>query len=126
MSILNVYAVALGQAVNFQKSEVYFSHNTPEQVQMELAGLLGVQARLGEGKYLGLPSINGRNRTATFKYIKERVWKKLNSLSGRFLSIAGKEVLVKAVLQAIPSYCMSAYLLPKSLCKDIERMVNSY
>lgn len=67
--------------------------------------MLGVHARLGEGKYLGLPSIIGRSRTVTFKYIKDRVWKKLNSLSGKLLFLAGREVLIKSALQAaIPFY----------------------
>ena len=37
----------------------------------------------------------------------------------RFLSQAGKEILLKAVIQAIPSFCMSVFLLPKSLCVEI-------
>lgn len=68
----------------------------------------------------------GRSKKFTFSYIKDRVWKKLNSLSGRFLSLAGREVLIKSVLQAIPSYCMSAFLLSTSPCEEIEIMLNSY
>ena len=41
------------------------------------------------------------------------------------LSQAGKEVL-KTVTQAIPSYAISVFLIPKSLCDEIERMMNSY
>lgn len=85
-----------------------------------------MRAALGGGKYLGLPSIIGKSKKSTFQYKKERVWKKLNSLSGRFLSSAGKEILIKYVLQAISSYCMSVFLLPTSLYEEIERLINSY
>jgi hypothetical protein len=34
--------------------------------------------------------------------------------------------LKKSVLQAIPSYIMSIYLLPEGTIKDIERMMNSF
>jgi hypothetical protein len=34
--------------------------------------------------------------------------------------------MIKSVLQAIPSYVMSIYLLPESTIKDIERMMNSF
>lgn len=63
----------------------------------------------------------GRNRKA-----KDKIWRKINSIGGKFLSKAGNEVMIKSVLQSIPSYIMSAYLLPKSTCEEIERMLNSY
>lgn len=61
---------------------------------------LGARSVIGTGKYLGLPSMVGKSKKSTFAYIKDRVWKKLNSLCGKFLSSAGREVLIKAVLQA--------------------------
>ena len=42
------------------------------------------------------------------------------------LSGAEKEILLKTVVQAIPSYAMSVFLLPLSLCEELERMMNSY
>jgi hypothetical protein len=34
--------------------------------------------------------------------------------------------MIKSVLQAIPSYVMSIYLIPESTIRDIERMMNSF
>ncbi|KAM1209964.1 hypothetical protein ACFX2J_015428 [Malus domestica] len=36
------------------------------------------------------------------------------------LSLAGKEVLIKAVIQAIPSYPMNLFKFPKAVCKDLD------
>lgn len=58
-----------------------------------LADTLGVQQVLGTGKYLGVPSMIGRNRKATSKFIKYRIWKQINSWSSRSLSQAGRETL---------------------------------
>jgi hypothetical protein len=81
---------------------------------------------LGTGKYLGLPSMIGRNKQATFSFIKDRVWQKINSWSIKCLSKAGREVMVKYVLQSIPSYVMSIFLLPSSLIDSIEKMLNVF
>ncbi|GLT71411.1 hypothetical protein SLA2020_434320 [Shorea laevis] len=43
-----------------------------------------------------------------------------------FLSQAGKEILIKAVIQAIPTYTMSVFQLPKSLCKELNGLMNSF
>jgi hypothetical protein len=59
----------------------------------------------------------GKNRIHVFKNIKEKVARKLHNWKSRLLSLAGKEVLLKAVVQAIPTYSMSVFLLPVSLCK---------
>ncbi|GAU40629.1 hypothetical protein TSUD_190060 [Trifolium subterraneum] len=39
---------------------------------------------------------------------------------------AGKEIMIKSVLQAISSYVMSMFILPTSLIDDIEKMINAF
>jgi len=68
---------------------------------------------MGTGKYLGLPSMIGRDKRYVFSFIKDRIWKRINAWRGRALSKAGKKVMIKSVLQSIPSCIMSIYLLPK-------------
>ena len=43
-----------------------------------------------------------------------------------FLSQAGKEVMIKAVVQSIPAYPMGVFKLPIDLCKDIEAMIRKF
>ena len=68
----------------------------------------------------------GRSKKAAFSFIKDRVWQKINSWSRKCLSKAGKEVMIKSVLQAIPSYVMSIFRLPNSLLNEIEKMMNAF
>jgi hypothetical protein len=125
-NILNIYEAASGQVISLPKSEVFYSRNVTDALKDSITNILGVRAVLGTGKYLGMPSMIGRNRTAIFAYIKDRVWQRINSWSSKCLSKAGREVMIKSVLQAIPSYVMSLFQLPTTLITTIERMMNSF
>uniref|UniRef100_A0A803PDH6 Uncharacterized protein n=1 Tax=Cannabis sativa TaxID=3483 RepID=A0A803PDH6_CANSA len=48
------------------------------------------------------------------------------SWEGRLLSKAGREVLLKTVAQALPSYAMSVFLLPLDTCSALESMMSKY
>jgi ribonuclease HI len=126
MSLLDIYGAASGQEINLAKSEEFFSRNLSEAAQADLSSIMGVKHVLGTGNYLGLPSMVGRSKKATFGYIKDRIWKKINSWRGRALSKAGKDVMIKSVLQSIPTYTMSVYMVPDSIINDIEKMINSF
>lgn len=54
------------------------------------------------------------------------MWKKIQGWKEKFLSRAGKEILVKAVAQAIPLYVMSCFDITKTFCEDISSMVCRY
>ena len=44
----------------------------------------------------------------------------------KFLSKAGKKVLIKLVAHAIPNYIMGCFLLPHDLCNKIELMISNF
>jgi len=89
-NIISTYELASGQAISLPKSEIYCSRNVPDDLKVHIKDILGVQVVLGTCKYLGLPSMIGRDRKATFAYIKDRVWQKINSWSGKCLSKVGR------------------------------------
>jgi len=45
---------------------------------------------------------------------------------GCALSKTGKEVMIKFVLEAIPSYIMSIYIMSNSAIDDIEKMIRKF
>ena len=58
--------------------------------------------------------------------MKEKIAKKMFGWKEKMLSIGGREILRKAVAQAIPTYTMSYFLLPKGLCDEIEGMMRRF
>lgn len=81
---------------------------------------------LNVGCYLGLLSLVGRDKKYIFQYVKERLFSKLQSWRTKKLSKAGKEILIKAAAQVIPSFCMSTFLLSSNLLDELQRMLNSF
>lgn len=58
--------------------------------------------------------------------LKERIWSRINGWKEKFLFSAGKEILLKAVIQAIPTYTISVFQLPKALCEQINSMMSKF
>lgn len=121
-NILNKYADISGQCINLGKSAVTFSAKTPPEVKLRVKATLGIDAEGGIGKYLGLPELFGRKKRDIFAAILNRIRQRIQSWTTRFLSGAGKQVLLKAVLAAMPCYSMSCFKLPASLCKQIQSL----
>ena len=57
-----------------------------------------------------------------FLSLRKRVWKKIQGWKGKLLSRAGKEVLIKAMAQSIPTYTMRVFQLPGKLCDELDAM----
>jgi hypothetical protein len=47
-------------------------------------------------------------------------------LESQFSIPTRKEVLLKAIIQVIPTYCMLVFLLPIALCKEINRLMQIF
>ncbi|KAL5577529.1 hypothetical protein UlMin_019228 [Ulmus minor] len=117
---LVLYEKASGQSINFDKSALSFSPNTGEMDREEICAMFGVTQVEGHDMYLGVPTFSMRNKRLQFGYIRDRVFKKLQGWKEKKFSQGGKEVLLKAVIQAIPIYAMSYYIISDGIVKEIE------
>ncbi|GAA0141530.1 hypothetical protein LIER_02655 [Lithospermum erythrorhizon] len=95
-TILRRYEESSGQAVNYSKSTVWFSPNVQGESKRAMLDILGVSERGVRGKVDG--------------------WQT------KSLSKAGKQVMIKAVLQAIPPYAIQCFKLPTTLCHELEAL----
>ena len=125
-STLMEYEEASGQKVNTNKSSISFNPNTAQETRDEIFNILGPMQNSRHTKYLGLPSLIGRSKKQVFAILKERVGQKLAGWKSKLLSMGGKEILIKVMAQAIPTYTMSCFFLPQGLCDDMERMMKNF
>ena len=58
--------------------------------------------------------------------VTAKLAKKLAGWKEKLLSKAGKEVLIKVVAQAIPTYTMSCFKIPDSLCDEMTNLISNF
>ena len=124
--ILQIYCKVSGQQVNMDKSSIHFAKGVPQSTKGEIMNLLEVHNMSLSDKYLGMPSDVGVSVSGAFKYLKDRVWKWVQGWMEQSLSARGKEILIKAVAQAIPTYSMSCFKLPRGLCEHINSVLRKF
>jgi hypothetical protein len=112
--------------MNKDKTSIFFSSNTSQKAWNYFLQLSRVLATQRYDKYLGLLALVGKSRVREFKSIEDRVWNRLNGRKIKFLSQAGKEILLKAIIQAIQTYGMSVFLLPQALFKEINSVIQKF
>jgi hypothetical protein len=61
-----------------------------------------------------------------YKTIKERLAKRFTTWVEKYMSMGAKEVLIKSVAQAIPTYIMGVFKLPMTMCEDITQMIRYF
>ena len=88
-------------------------------MKAQICALLNIMIEALNDKYLGLSSKVQIDKTDCFQYLIDHVMQRVNGWIKRQLSLGGKEILLKSVAQAIPSYEMSVFKIPKEVCKGI-------
>ena len=71
LDILDVYGKCSSQQINRSKTTIFFSKSMKVESRNQIKLALGVPEIIQYEKYLGLPSLVGRNKKASFNYIKE-------------------------------------------------------
>ena len=124
--ILVKYEKASGQKVNLEKSSIIVGARIDSQRRTQIQNILNIHVTGGGGKYLGLPEQFGRSKVKEFEGIVQKIKAITSQWHNQFLSQAGKEVLIKSVLQAKPVYPMSCFLIPKTTCDEINAILSEF
>lgn len=112
--------------MNFNKSAVIFSKNVREEDRQHISHILGIDIVESHDYYLGLPAEWGRNKTQSLNFVKERLQKRVEGSKENLLTHGGKEVMLKSVVGAIPTYAMGIIRFPATICDEMEKIHNSF
>ncbi|XP_042950131.1 uncharacterized protein LOC122282245 [Carya illinoinensis] len=124
--LLDTYEQASGQRLNKEKALILFSKNTKAEARDLITQVAGIQSSQPYDKYLGLLVEIGRSKTKAFRSVIDKVRGRISNCKLKYLSQAGKEILIKSIIQVIPTYCMGVFKIPKSLLLEIGRMTQQF
>jgi hypothetical protein len=103
-----------------------FGQKCLETSQGLVASILDVEKTSFEEKYLGLPMPEGRMKDSWFQSIKGKYTKRLTIYDEKYMSSGAKEVLIKSVLQALPTYAMGIFKFSYGLCDDLMQLIRNF
>lgn len=103
MNVLEDFCFQSGQKVNFNKSKLFCSHNTPRREANRLSLICGMPLAM----YVGVNIVHGRFKVNHCSHVVEKMKRKLAGWKAKCLSFAGRSTLIKAVTSTtIPNYVL--------------------
>eukprot|EP00253_Pinus_taeda_P022245 PITA_22245 len=125
--VLDAFLQVSGGKLNNRKCKIY-TWNVPYQIQQSISQILDIplQRNWSSFSYLGLPLAK--------EHIKAEVWTKhiekmrslLQSWGVSWLNLAGRTILIKAVLSGLPIYQYAVIMAPASIHKHMELIMRSF
>lgn len=119
------FSEASGLAINVQKSSLFFSANASSDLKAEIKEILGMPEMNPKAKYLGLLTVWGKSKRESMAFIEDKIYGKIQGWGDTQLNHAGKEVLIKSVIQTIHVYPFMCFKAPASLWSRLNSMVSN-
>lgn len=123
--ILRVFRLCSGLRININKSTLYGIGKPYMEVQ---AKALWLGCRFGEFpfKYLGILVGGNMSRINSWDPVIQVFKKRLSLWKARILSMGGRLVLIKSVLESIPTYYFSMYKAPIAVINKLEGLIRRF
>ncbi|CAF2174587.1 unnamed protein product [Brassica napus] len=77
-------------------------------------------------RYLGLPLNTRKLSLANCEPLLQQIKSKINSWTSKYLSFAGRQVLISTVIGGITNFWSGAFILPKECINLIDKMCNAF
>ncbi|XP_016165230.1 uncharacterized protein LOC107607841 [Arachis ipaensis] len=116
--LLRCFEVMSGLSINFDKSSL-IPVNCSQEWASQMCRLLGCQAANLPVKYLEINLGANPRLVKTWKPLIDKVEEKLSLWKAKVLSKARKLVLIKFVINSLPTYYLSLYKMPVTVAKKI-------
>jgi hypothetical protein len=124
-AILDEFGRLSDLKINLAKSQLLFTIADDDNIQ-ELAQIIGCTTAKFPFKNVIFPLSNKKLGMADFDHLIQRIANRLTGWQASLLSIAGRLILMHAILSAMPTYFITVFMLPKGIIKKIDRIQRKF
>ena len=125
-NIFSQFCQLFGQICSSSKSKLFFSSNTPTDIQSQIASQVEMPIVTNLGKYLGMPLLTKRNTTSDFQPILDKVQNQVRVWQSKLISQAGRLNLIKYVLAPLTYYPMQTTILPRGITTKMDQVIRGF
>ncbi|KAJ9544285.1 hypothetical protein OSB04_023992 [Centaurea solstitialis] len=122
---LDLFQTWSGLAPSLEKSEVFFG-NVPDDVRTAILHSLPFRPGVFPIRYLGVPLSPVILKVADFAGLITKVKMRIHNWKAKFLSFAGRKLLISSVLQSLNLYWMSVFILPSGVIHELESVFRNF
>ena len=125
--ILDLFLQASGGKLNNNKCMIY-TWNVPRNITQRISIIMEIpgQGNWSHLMYLGLPLAKETIKSEIWVKLIEKLRGKLQSWGVHWLNLAGRTILIKAILTALPIYQFATTLAPAGIHKHMELIIRSF
>ncbi|KAJ0812657.1 putative RNA-directed DNA polymerase [Helianthus annuus] len=123
--VLRCFFICSGLKINIDKSNLFGIGVGVEETK-DMASEVGCNPDVLPFTYLGLKVGANMNRISNWQPVYYIFRNRLAKWKSNMLSIGGRVVLIKSVLESLPCYYFSLYKAPKKVISNLESMVNKF
>lgn len=114
-----------GLVVNKHKSSI-FCGGVPEDIQQAILNILGISKGALPVKYLGVPLSSKRLSVSQCQPLVDRLVGKVATWAAKFLSYAGRLLLIKSIPFSMQTFWCQTFIVPKKILNVIESICRRY
>lgn len=96
------------------------------EVQNRILQISGFDKGSFPMRYLGVPLAPKKWSKLECAGVVNKITERITCWSARFLSYAGRMVLIQSVLQAMSAYWSTFFILPASISKEVDRRCRDF
>lgn len=122
---LDLFSESFGLLANLDKSEIFFAR-VNEQVKNDIVEIVQMPLGVLPFRYFRVPLSHKKLTISQCVPFIDKISCRVRHWTGKFLSFAGKDILIQSVLTDMKGFWAKLFLLPKRILKKIQSICRNF